>query len=218
MTGPEPNPWMRIPAAEYESHMAQVGQSAALREIFRRAYGEIRPRRLLILGCATGEDFRLVDRAKTLRCVGVDLNRDYLEIARTRLAGAGKKVDLIQGDCLDVDLASNEFDLVYAGLILEYVDAGALFRRIRGWLAPGGACVTVTQNPAEGIPAVSRTGHAGLRVLEEHMILHDADAVDALARSAGLRRTSVREVGLPGGKSFSVAAFVREDDGRREGA
>jgi ubiquinone/menaquinone biosynthesis C-methylase UbiE len=211
------SPWVRIPAADYESHMAEVGQAAPLREIFRRAYGEIRPRRLLVLGCATGEDFRLVDDDATTRCVGVDLNGDYLEIARTRLSGRRPAVELVQGDCLSVDLPSNEFDLVYAALILEYVDPAALLRRIHGWLAPGGTCVTVTQNPAAGVPPVSRTDHAGLQILEKHMTLHDAGAVADLARAAGLRRTSVRGVGLPGRKSFSVAMFVREGDGRREG-
>jgi hypothetical protein len=28
------NPWLRIPAADYEAHMTDVGQSQALREIF----------------------------------------------------------------------------------------------------------------------------------------------------------------------------------------
>jgi hypothetical protein len=34
------DPWLRIPAADYEAHMEAVGQSAALRDLFGRVYAE----------------------------------------------------------------------------------------------------------------------------------------------------------------------------------
>ena len=74
------NPWLRIPAPDYEAHMAEIGQSAALRDIFLQAYADVRPRRLLVLGCTTGRDFEVVDPAVTEKSVGADVNREYLDI------------------------------------------------------------------------------------------------------------------------------------------
>ena len=67
------NPWLRIPAADYEAHMEAVGQSAALRQLFSSVYRSIKPARLAILGCTTGADFEGVDPAVTAVAAGVSL-------------------------------------------------------------------------------------------------------------------------------------------------
>jgi SAM-dependent methyltransferase len=201
------NPWAHIPAQAYEAHMAEIGQTAAMRDIFRQAYGDTRPRRLLVVGCTTGRDFEVVDPDVTEKSVGVDVNRDYLEIARRKLDRLLPHVELVHGDVLRAALPSAEFDLVHAALLFEYVDPTTLFRRIVEWLAPDGVCSTVTQNPAEGIGSVSETGHASLRALGGHMSLRSADQMNLFARQAGLERISSREVQLPRGKSFAVSTF-----------
>lgn len=42
MTDIEGNPWLEIPAEDYESHMATIGQSAVLREFFSKVYTDRR--------------------------------------------------------------------------------------------------------------------------------------------------------------------------------
>lgn len=85
------NPWLKIPASDYEGHMEAVGQRALLGQIFRDVYSLVRPRRLAILGCATGNGFEYVDTAITERIVGVDINPDYIEIARRRFSASGSR-------------------------------------------------------------------------------------------------------------------------------
>ena len=187
--------------------MDEVGQSAALRDIFARAWADVRPRRLLVLGCTTGRDFDAVDRAVTERSVGVDLNREYLDAARRRLERLGGTA--VHGDVLQAALPCSAFDLVHAALIFEYVDAAVLFRRIAEWLAPDGVCCAVTQNRAAGVASVSTTAYASLRALDGHMSLHAADQLSSHALHAGLERTSQWDVPLPRGKSFSVSTFRR---------
>lgn len=207
MTGPG-NPWLRIPIRDYETHMARIGQSEALREIFARACLEARPRRILVLGCTAGGDFPLVDPEVTRLCVGVDLNPEALEEARRRgVERCCEEVRLIQGDLLDVALPDAGFDLIHAGLVLEYVDAARLFERIARWLDPDGTCVTVTQSPVDGIAAVSCTGHDSLHELSSTMTLRTPEEVKAIARGFGLQRCAARDVPLPGGKLFAVAEF-----------
>jgi SAM-dependent methyltransferase len=206
------NPWTSIPAADYEAHMRAVGQSAALRELFARVYAGLRPRRLAVLGCTTGSDLHLVDPAVTELAVGVDLNADYLAVARGRLAGLGPHLRLVHGDVLDAALPEAPFDLVHAALLLEYVEPLALLGRARGWLSEGGVCSVVTQEPSPEVPAVSPSPYESLKRLTGHQTLRGADEIAALARRAGLRLVDRGFVDLPGGKRLAHALFARAGD------
>jgi SAM-dependent methyltransferase len=201
------NPWLAIPADEYEAHMSAVGQSAALRAMFFRVYSERKPRRLAVLGCTTGSDLQLVDAAATELAVGVDINPAYLEIARGRLTALGPRLQLVEADVLRVELPPAGFDLVHAALVLEYVDPLLLFRRIHRWLAPGGACSVVTQNPAD-VPAVGETVFSSLRVLAGRMRLREAKQVTTLAGQCGLRLVG-QEVAQVGAKTLVSSVFAR---------
>jgi SAM-dependent methyltransferase len=206
MTSVDENPWLAIPADEYEAHMSAVGQTAALRAMFFRVYSERKPRRLAVLGCTTGGDLQLVDPSATEVAVGVDINPAYLEIARGRLTALGERLQLVEGDVLRVDLPRAGFDLVHAALVLEYVDPLLLFKRIAGWLAPGGVCSVVTQSPTPDAPAVGETAFLSLRTLASRMRLRDARQVQTLAGQCGLRlvREHATEVA---GKSLVSSTF-----------
>lgn len=203
------NPWLQIPAADYDAHMVQVGQAEALRRIFIELYGEIRPRRLLVLGCTTGKDIGLIDPSITARAVGVDVNAEYLEIARKELELLGGVVELVQGDVVEIDLGNATFDLVHAALILEYVDRPRLFDRIRGWLGESGVCSVVSQEPSLNLPAVSVTRYTSLNVLDGRMSIVAAEQVVADARGAGLAVVTQRRYPLSSGKIFSLSTFAR---------
>ena len=208
MANVDENPWLAIPADEYEAHMSAVGQSAALRAMFFRVYSERKPRRLAVLGCTTGSDLQLVDASATELAVGVDINPAYLEIARGRLTALGPRLQLVEGDVLRVELTRAGFDLVHAALVLEYVDPLLLFRRIHRWLAPGGACSVVTQNPASDVPAVGETAFSSLRVLASRMRLREAKQVTTLAGQCGLRLVG-QEAAQVGAKTLVSSVFAR---------
>jgi SAM-dependent methyltransferase len=203
------NPWLEIPADDYEAHMGAVGQSAVLRASFFRVYSQRRPRRVAVLGCTTGSDLRLIDPAVTELAIGVDLNTRYLAIARERTAALGGALQLIEGDVLRVELPAGGLDLVHAALLLEYVDPLSLFRRIHDWLAPGGLCSVVTQEPAAAQPAVSETPYASLRALAPHMRLRDARQIATLARQCGLHPAGEAVATPVGGKSLVSSTFQR---------
>jgi SAM-dependent methyltransferase len=208
MTTPARHPWQQIPAADYEAHMREVGQSAALRALFRDVYASRRPRRLAVLGCTTGSDLGLVDPAATELAVGVDVNGEYLAIAAARLAPFGSTVRLVHGDVLTVEIAGGPFDLIHAALLLEYVDPRGLFERVRGWLAPAGVCSVICQEPALDLPAVSATPYESLRVLADHMVLRGEGELTAAATAAGLRLIDRSPVRLPSGKVLSTLVFA----------
>jgi SAM-dependent methyltransferase len=203
------NRWLRIPAADYERHMEEVGQTAALRSTFGRVYAAQRPRRVLVLGCTTGGDLALIEPATTARAIGVDINATYIEAARRNLAGGRRVIELICADVLDADLGEGEFDLIHVALLFEYADPAALFRRIRSWLAEGGVCSVVTQDPKDAAPRVSPSAYDSLRALEGQMSLLTSDELACVALGADLERTAVWSVALPGGKTFSASLFRR---------
>lgn len=199
--------------------MDAVGQSAALREIFQRVIGDVRPRRVAVLGCGAGSDLERLDPARTELAVGVDLNPAYLEIARGRLGALGPRLHLVCGDALDATLPDGRYDLVHAALLLEYVDPVPLLRRIDEWLGPSGTLSVITQEPAADLPAVSETPYASLRALAPHMTLRTSAEIAALARDAGFELVSRRAVKLSTGKTLASSIFdkVRRPLDRRRG-
>jgi hypothetical protein len=82
---PSTSPWLSIPLADYERHMAlpQVGQAAALASEFERLLREHRPAAVALLGCAGGNGLERVDPATTQRVVAPDLNPGYVAGAAT---------------------------------------------------------------------------------------------------------------------------------------
>ena len=96
------NPWLSIPAADYEGHMGAGGadQLAPLAAIFGEVYTAARPASVALLGCATGNGLEAIDPSVTPRIVGIDLHPEYLAIARQRHHGLGTALDLRCADLL----------------------------------------------------------------------------------------------------------------------
>ena len=200
--------WLHIPLADYEAHMAAVGQSELLRRFFSAVYLRYRPRRLAVLGCTGGADLELIDPSFTQVAVGVDLNPAYIDAARVRLSAVRPQPTLIAADVLEVDLPPGEFDLIHAALLLEYVDPVAILRRVSEWLAPGGVCSILIQAPGPHVPAASRTGYDTLQGLADEMRLWSAAEVIGWAQAAELRLVEHRHV-RAGEKSFAWLVLRR---------
>lgn len=194
------NPWLAIPAADYDAHMRAAGQAAVLRDLFGQVFARACPRRLALLGCTTCDDLAALDADSIDTVVGVDVNSGYLDIARDRWRSFGSRLHLMCADVMDTVLPAGAYDLVHAALLLEYVDASVLLKRIHGWLSPGGISSLVTQEPSDESPAVSTTGVRSLEALAGRMTLRPAVEVARLATAAGFRILSQEVVACPGGK------------------
>ncbi|HLK93653.1 MAG TPA: class I SAM-dependent methyltransferase [Polyangia bacterium] len=207
------NPWLSIPAADYEGHMGPGGadQLAPLARIFGEVVGEARPPSVALLGCATGNGLEAIDPAVTSRVVGVDLNPEYLALARSRHGALGDRLDLRCADLLTCALEPAAFALVHAALVFEHLDPAALAPRIAGWLATGGLCSVVLQAaaPGEAPPPVSRTGFSSLEALSATMRLVSPPELTRLFAAHGLGERRAWQVPLPHGKAFQVAIYDR---------
>jgi len=207
---PRPSPWTVVPAADYERHMGPEGadQLGPLSAIFARAYAGVRPRRLLALGVATGNGLEHVDPEITERAVGVDVNIQYVAIARQRHQRLGPHLELFCADLERVELPAASFDLVWAALVLEYADPRIAAGRIAGWLAPGGSLVAVIQLPSPGgkaVPSPVRT----MDPVADAMRLVPPEELELLAAAVGLAPRQRYEVEVAHGRRLFVGRWVR---------
>jgi SAM-dependent methyltransferase len=203
-----PNPWMVVPAADYERHMGPQGvdQLAPLAAIFEEVYAAAQPDRLLVLGCGGGNGLEHVNPAVTKRIVGVDVNLQYLGVARQRFIGLGPRLELFCAEAEKFRAAPASFDLVHAALLFEYLHPEPLVRRIAEWLAPAGTCSVVLQLPGGAGPeAPTKT----MQIIERAMRLVASDDLTRLFEHYGLPLRRAKTVPLKHGKRFWVGAFGR---------
>ncbi len=206
------NPWLKIPVGDYEGHMGPEGvdQLAMLDTIFGEVYSAIRPERLLVLGCGTGNGFGRIDPAVSTHVVGVDLNDKYLEIARQRYPGLGASLKLIESHAEKCRFEPGAFDMIHSALLLEYLDPATMIEKIANWLVPGGAMSVVVQEPDDEASPVTRTRFQSLQLLSEAMRLLSPEVLVRLARKNGLIEKKSWKAALKHGKKFHVGIFTRE--------
>jgi SAM-dependent methyltransferase len=206
------NPWLDIPFADYEGHMSlpSVGQARLLADIFADALQKHAPSSLAVIGCAGGNGFEHIDPWTTRRVVGVDINPAFLEQARARFTGRFETLDLIRADIGNDELSFEQVDLLFAALILEYVDIASALLRLRGVIEPAGTLVTVVQLPSETLPAVSPSPFTSLNALEPIMHFVDPLALRTLATKHGLAEVGATLHATPAGKQFLAQSFLAE--------
>ncbi|MEW6197722.1 MAG: class I SAM-dependent methyltransferase [Planctomycetota bacterium] len=203
------NPWLHIPLTDYEGHMTlpQVAQAQLLSDLFADVLDRYAPASVAVLGCSGGNGFERIQPAVTRRVVGVDLNPEYVEHARRRHAGRFDTLELFVGDVQMERFAFAPVELVFAALLLEYVDTVAVLARVRDMLLPGGTLVTVVQLPCATMPEVTPSPYARLGTLASVMQLVPPDELSHRAAAAGYTETAARTAATAAGKQFRVQCF-----------
>ncbi|HET6436894.1 MAG TPA: class I SAM-dependent methyltransferase [Anaeromyxobacter sp.] len=187
-----------------------VDQLAPLSALFQEVVLAAQPDRLLLVGCATGNGLEHVDPSVTRRIVGVDVNLQYLGIARQRFFHLGPRLELYNADIAMFRALPGSFDLVHAALVFEYLHAEVLVRRISEWLAERGSCSAVLQLPGgEGAELPSRA----MQLVARAMRLVPPEELTGLFAHYGLGLRRQREVPLRGGKRFWHGLFARNTGG-----
>jgi|SRR5271157_1567173 len=211
------NPWLDIPLADYEGHMAlpHVAQAQLLSDVFADALSKYSPRSVAVLGCAGGNGFERISARTTERVVGVDINPEYLQQVRARFDHRIPRLDLFVGDVQTDDFTFSPVELVFAGLLFEYVDADVVLAKILSMLHPNGTLLTVVQMPTAAIPEITPSPFTSLCALASVMRLMPPDLLRQLAAARGYRETAARTVDTAGAKRFQVQAFRLETPNHR---
>jgi SAM-dependent methyltransferase len=204
-----PNPWTVVPAAEYERHMGPEGLdvTAPLSAVFQEAYLAAQPDRVLVVGCGTGNGLEHVDPAVTQRVVGLDVNLQYLGIARQRFFHLGPKLELFCADAAAWKAPPGSFDLIHAGLIFEYVYPEVLVRKFAEWLGERGTCSVVLQLPGGTGPEAP--GKA-LRIIEKAAHLVASEELVRLFETYELPLRRQHTIPVKGGRQLWAGTFGKD--------
>ena len=203
------NPWLKVPLEDYERHMdlPEIGQAMMLNEAMARSVREFRPQSVAIAGCAGGNGIVRIATMGVDRIAGIDVNAEYLAAVHRRLGSWMPGLELHLADIQTGVPDCAPVELVFAGLILEYVEVAATLQVLRALCAPGGTLVIVLQRASENKPAVSKSPYTSLQALASVLQLRDPDAVTAAALLAGFTEHSRRSEVLDSGKAFEILNF-----------
>lgn len=204
------NPWLNIPAADYEAHMGcpDVDQLSFLGSTFKKAMENNDCDKVAILGCATGNGIEYINKASTRKVTVVDINPEYLEILRQRYEQSIPGLEIVEADLELCSIGDQEYSLAFAGLIFEYLNPRILLAKTAKWLSKNGVLVAVLQLPAKHLNKISATPNASLRQLDSIMKLISPRDFKKMAGDVGLREIEARTVMLKSGKSFYVGSFT----------
>jgi len=197
-------PWREIPLSDYEAHMSlpSVGQARMLADQLALLLERHAPISVAIIGCAGGNGLDRIDSTRVERVVAVDINREYIAATEVRYADRLANLDLICADVQSERLTFDPVDLIYAALVLEYVDIAATFATLKRNLRPGGTLAVLLQLPHSDQHAVSASPYKSLNKLMPALKLVEPDELRAQATTAGFAVGSSEIIDLPSGKQF----------------
>ncbi len=204
----------KILAADYEAHMAAVGQAEANASLVAELF-ESRPpdagARILFAGAGTGQMFDYFSPAllSSYMVTFADINPQFLAVLTSRLKKVGGlSFQTVLDDIEDSRLGPG-FDLAVAVLVLEHVDwrrgVATLCRLARR------AFVVVQENPPELKSAMTRPVTDSMAVFREvhPTLIPRTDLVATFAeRGFVLHQSTVREVA--DNKKMVGMEFARE--------
>ncbi len=208
------NPWLQIPATDYETHMAlpEVAQTQALDTLFASALTEYAPVSLAVFGCTTGNGFEHIETSQTRRVVGVDINPEYLAILKNRFGIKIPCLRVIEADFTSSGFRIEPVSMVFAGLVFEYVSIRDALRSIERCMLPGAVLVAILQLPRSESAPVTATQYKSLELLTPLMRLVSPDEFSDACISIGFRELKKKAVPLKMGKAFHVGLLSK---GRR---
>lgn len=204
------NPWLDIPASDYEGHMNSPGvaQLSFLAELFENSLKNYDSTTVALLGCATGNGLESINPDTTRRVTVVDINPDYLQILRERYADNNPGLEIVHDDLRHCRLEEGAYSLIFAGLVFEYLDPQALLQKIAQWLGKDGIFVGVLQLPTAG-SSVTETPYTSLQSLNAIMYLVDPAQFKKFAHNAGLTAFGNSVDTLATGKSFYIGTYQK---------
>lgn len=203
------NPWLNIPASDYEGHMGlpSVNQLSFLNKVFREAILNNDSSSIAYLGCATGNGLEYINPRNTKHITAIDINSEYLAILSDRYKNFLPNLEIIEADLNFYEGKNKEFTLIFAGLIFEYLAPEPLLRKIRAWLKDDGVLVTVLQLQDQNIKMVSDTPYTSLHSLTSIMIPVSINDFKLIANKAKMQEVKSEIIVLESGKSFYVASY-----------
>lgn len=203
------NPWLDIPLSDYESHISlpTIAQAEMLAAQFSNVLQQFSPESVAVIGCAGGNGFDKILPAVTKRVVGVDINPSYIAFAASRYLGRIPSLEFHVADIQSDPLPFDPVDLIYAGLVFEYVALPAALGNLSRVCRPGGRLVSVLQQPSPHMHAVSPSPYRSIQLLVPIMRLIPPAELSEHAATFGFTLESENTLVLKSEKEFAVQVY-----------
>ena len=172
------------------------------------------PRRVLDLGCGTGNLTRAVaQRWPGCEVVGVDPSAPFVEAARERAAGLGSRVRFELGDADDLPLDDGSVDAALGLLVLTFVpDAERAVAQMRRVTRPGGVLAAAVWDYGRRMQMLRTLWDAAARL--DPSVVGQDEGTMPLGRPGGLidlwQRSGLEDV--DGSRVTVSTAFTDFDD------
>ncbi|WP_105616292.1 class I SAM-dependent methyltransferase [Vallitalea okinawensis] len=116
------NPWEQVDINIYEKHMKSnnVMQLQKLNDIMGNQLKYNKPF-VGILGVAGGNGLNHIDTLITKKVYGIDINKEYLEICKSRYCELRDILETIHSDLSDDTIALPFTNLLICNLVIEYI-------------------------------------------------------------------------------------------------
>jgi len=184
-----------------------IGQADMLATEFAALLTQWAPDSAAVIGCAGGNGFDRVNAAVTRRLVGIDLNPQYIQELAYRYAATIPGLELYVRDIQEPVERIEPVALIYAALVLEYVDPLPVLRNLRALCRPQGILATVLQLPSARPTSISDSPFTTLQGLAAAMRLVSPDVLTGTAVEAGFAPVASRRIALASGKEFVAQVF-----------
>lgn len=204
------NPWETIPLEDYEAHMSldTVRQLQIMDEMMAGQLNDYPVSTALIFGVAGGNGLR--HGANLERVYGVDINREYLDVCRSRCRGYLKKGAFVPvpADVTDPRCPLPRAELAVANLFVEYVGYAAFTAAVER-VSPRYVSVGIQINQGQGFVSDSPYLHVFDSLETVHTQIEEAPLTAAM-ETAGYRLIRKGSHPLPNGKTLVRLDYCRD--------
>jgi 2-polyprenyl-3-methyl-5-hydroxy-6-metoxy-1,4-benzoquinol methylase len=121
------------------------------------------PNSLAVIGCAGGNGLDRLVESGIERIVGIDINPAYVETVRRRFRSRIPGLELHVADVQSMLPQIAPVDLIFAALILEYVDVPMTMRSFQKLCAPDGALVVILQAASPNVEKTSPSPYKSIQ-------------------------------------------------------
>lgn len=200
------NPWLQIPYSDYEKHMNEVGQAQVLNRLVKQALVKNKPKRFALLGCSSGNGLEHINPQITEETYALDINPEYLRITQENHEHLGDALYCCQTDIQTEELPFSNIDLIFAGLILEYLDLENALRKIVLSLNNSGTIIIVLQK-SKRVAFVTKTKYTSLEKLSKISEERDWHVVKEILSRYNMFLSYQEEIFINENKSFIYSEY-----------
>lgn len=200
------NPWLEISHSDYESHMIEVGQAQVLKGLTKYWLDKYKPKSFALIGCCTGNGLEHIKPEITNDVYAIDINPDYLLKTKEKFNTKFKNLQICTLDVQNDEINIKNIELVFIGLVLEYVEPEIAVKKIIEMLSDNGVLSIVIQKSKQ-TSFVSKTKYKSLEKLADISNKVNEKEMDKFIQSQNLELIKKDKIELMNNKSFITLEY-----------